>query len=145
MARQIIDTTTNNGTYIGDPAKVAFEKVNSNDAELYSTKATKGSNGTWPDAIPDAPNLFNSVSRIRTWGAVAANAPLAGTYGIVSAWSSRGDFVKSSGNWISMVGWVTNGDMFFTISVNGNEFIPWRRIWNTGNTTVDANNFIKAI
>lgn len=35
MARQVIDTTTNNGSYIGDPAKVAFEKVNSNFAEVY--------------------------------------------------------------------------------------------------------------
>lgn len=36
MARQIIDTTTNNGSYIGDPAKIAFEKVNANDLELYT-------------------------------------------------------------------------------------------------------------
>lgn len=35
MARQVIDTTTDHGTYKGDPAKVAFEKVNANDAELY--------------------------------------------------------------------------------------------------------------
>ncbi|MGV6491393.1 hypothetical protein ACTUVK_000556 [Stenotrophomonas rhizophila] len=35
MSRQIIDTTTDNGTYKGDPAKVAFEKVNENFAELY--------------------------------------------------------------------------------------------------------------
>lgn len=36
MARQVIDTTTNNGTYIGDPAKTAFEKTNDNFSELYS-------------------------------------------------------------------------------------------------------------
>lgn len=35
MAQQVIDTTTDHGTYKGDPAKVAFEKVNANDAELY--------------------------------------------------------------------------------------------------------------
>lgn len=35
MARQIIDTTTNNGTYIGDPAKTAFEKTNANFGEIY--------------------------------------------------------------------------------------------------------------
>lgn len=35
MARQEIDTTTDHGSYKGDPAKVAFEKVNANDAELY--------------------------------------------------------------------------------------------------------------
>jgi hypothetical protein len=39
MAQQIIDTTTDHGTYKGDPAKVAFEKTNANDAELYSLVA----------------------------------------------------------------------------------------------------------
>ncbi|WP_426805395.1 hypothetical protein [Stenotrophomonas sp. SrG] len=39
MARQIIDTTTNNGAYIGDPAKVAFGKVNDNFEELYQKAA----------------------------------------------------------------------------------------------------------
>ncbi len=36
MARQPIDTLTNNGAYIGDPAKTAFEKVNAMTAELYN-------------------------------------------------------------------------------------------------------------
>ena len=40
MARQIIDTTTNNGTYIGDPAKTAFEKTNANFLELYNFSTT---------------------------------------------------------------------------------------------------------
>lgn len=35
MARQVIDTTTNHGAYIGDPAVVAFGKANDNFAELY--------------------------------------------------------------------------------------------------------------
>ncbi|MBN5030950.1 hypothetical protein JY419_16095 [Stenotrophomonas maltophilia] len=35
MPRQIIDTTTDHGTYKGDPAKVAFTKGNDNDGELY--------------------------------------------------------------------------------------------------------------
>ncbi|HIB8542132.1 hypothetical protein JY421_03575 [Stenotrophomonas maltophilia] len=39
MAQQVIDTTTDHGTYKGDPAKVAFEKVNANDAELYALVA----------------------------------------------------------------------------------------------------------
>ncbi len=39
MVRQVIDTTTNNGTYIGDPAKVAFGKANDNFAELYGLTA----------------------------------------------------------------------------------------------------------
>lgn len=41
MARQVIDTTTNNGTYIGDPAKTAFEKTNANFSELYTNVALK--------------------------------------------------------------------------------------------------------
>lgn len=40
MARQIIDTTTNNGSYIGDPAKTAFEKTNANFAEVYGWAGT---------------------------------------------------------------------------------------------------------
>lgn len=36
MAQQVIDTTTDHGTYKGDPAKVAFEKTNHNDQELYA-------------------------------------------------------------------------------------------------------------
>lgn len=39
MARQVIDTTTNNGSYTGDPAKTAFEKVNDNFEELYGGAA----------------------------------------------------------------------------------------------------------
>lgn len=40
MARQIIDTTTNNGSYIGDPAKTAFDKANANFLELYNLSVT---------------------------------------------------------------------------------------------------------
>ncbi|CAO3300294.1 hypothetical protein [Stenotrophomonas maltophilia] len=36
MAQQVIDTTTDHGSYKGDPAKVAFEKANQNFAELYT-------------------------------------------------------------------------------------------------------------
>ncbi|PPU41818.1 tail fiber domain-containing protein [Xanthomonas arboricola] len=36
MARQVIDTTTNNGDYIGDPAPTAFGKVNANFVEVYA-------------------------------------------------------------------------------------------------------------
>lgn len=35
MARQVIDTTTNNGSYFGDPAKTAFDKVNAMTGEIY--------------------------------------------------------------------------------------------------------------
>ncbi|WP_158891862.1 MULTISPECIES: hypothetical protein [unclassified Pseudomonas] len=35
MTRQVIDTTTDHGTYRGDPGKTAFEKANGNFEELY--------------------------------------------------------------------------------------------------------------
>lgn len=44
MAQQEIDTTTDHGSYKGDPAKVAFEKANQNFAELY-TMAPGGISG----------------------------------------------------------------------------------------------------
>ncbi|KWV17129.1 hypothetical protein [Xanthomonas translucens] len=39
MARQLIDTTTNHGTYIGDPALTAFSKINDNFGENYAALA----------------------------------------------------------------------------------------------------------
>jgi len=36
MARQEIDTTTDHGSYKGDPAKVAFEKINGMTSEIYT-------------------------------------------------------------------------------------------------------------
>ncbi len=39
MAQQIIDTTTDHGTYKGDPAKVAFGKVNDNFSQLMAQQA----------------------------------------------------------------------------------------------------------
>ncbi len=36
MAKQIIDTTTDHGTYKGDPAVTAFNKTNDNFNELYT-------------------------------------------------------------------------------------------------------------
>lgn len=38
MPIQVIDTTTNNGTYIGDPAKVAFDKCNANFSEVLTDR-----------------------------------------------------------------------------------------------------------
>lgn len=53
MTRQIIDTTTDHGTYRGDPGKTAFEKANANFEELYGTRAvTLG--GTGADNARDA-------------------------------------------------------------------------------------------
>lgn len=69
MARKVIDTTTNNGTYIGDPAKVAFDKVNDNFAELYGFGQADGSN------LLINPELRIN-QRVFAGGALAAN-----TYG----------------------------------------------------------------
>lgn len=53
MTRQVIDTTTDHGTYRGDPGKTAFEKANANFEELYGTRAvTLG--GTGADNARDA-------------------------------------------------------------------------------------------
>src|SRR5690606_22172482 len=52
MAKQLVDTTTNNGTHIGDPAKTAFEKVNANFNELYGALGGGGTPQTLPPALP---------------------------------------------------------------------------------------------
>ncbi|MGE8252815.1 MAG: hypothetical protein ACN6RE_09150 [Stenotrophomonas sepilia] len=44
MAQQVIDTTTDHGSYKGDPAKVAFEKANANFSELYPLVSSGGKN-----------------------------------------------------------------------------------------------------
>lgn len=170
MARQVIDTTTPNGSYIGDPAKVAFEKVNQNFAESYqiatdaqtaasnaqntangaattaASKVSKGANGTWPDTIPAAWNLWEGPRVIQAFGSGAANTPA--TFGVALAWANTppdasGQFTKASGRWINQLAFGTNSDVYFTQSINGGQFGAWRQFWHSGNTTVDANNFIK--
>ncbi len=73
MARQVIDTTTDHGTHKGDPAKVAFEKVNANDAELYALVA--GLAGVGGDNM-----LINCGVPINQRG-FAGGALAAGAYG----------------------------------------------------------------
>lgn len=53
MPRQIIDTTTPRGDFIGDPAKTAFDKANANFAEVYADTAAayKKSNILGPVSI----------------------------------------------------------------------------------------------
>mgnify|MGYP000954978734 CR=1 FL=1 len=76
MARQVIDTTTNNGSYIGDPAKTAFEKTNANFLELYNLSATFTvssapvftgdiiqNKNTAAEVIQSAPNAVNRYRR----------------------------------------------------------------------------------
>ncbi|WP_132809898.1 hypothetical protein [Stenotrophomonas sp. ASS1] len=160
-----VDTTTDHGSYKGDPAKTAFGKLNDNDAYLdgringvataaanadtkatnaaavAAGKATKGSNGTWPDAIPTASSLWGSPARIQRWNSNSADRPV--PFGLAICWSTMGHFNKVNDNWISQMGFGTDGEVYYTQSVNGNQFVAWRKFWSTGNTTVDANNFIK--
>ncbi len=44
MARQTIDTTTQNPGWVGDTAKIAFTKTNENFAEIYELAGTAGNN-----------------------------------------------------------------------------------------------------
>ncbi|HDS1550672.1 hypothetical protein [Stenotrophomonas maltophilia] len=177
MARKIIDTTTNNGSYRGDPAPVAFGKCNDNFAEVYqnaataqtsadtakstadtakatadaaaataSGKVTKGANGTWPDSIPTAWNLWEGPRVIQAFGTSSNNAPV--SFGVAIAWANSppdasGNFSKQNGRWINQLAFGTNNDVYFSQSINGNQFGAWRQFWHSGNTTVDANNFIK--
>lgn len=69
MAQQIIDTVTDHGTYKGDPAKVAFEKTNSNFSEVYPLVSSGGKN-----------LLINCGVPINQRG-FAGGALAAGTYG----------------------------------------------------------------
>lgn len=149
MTRQVIDTTTPNGAYIGDPAKVAFNKTNANFLELYdgmAGKVSKGANGTWPDTIPSAYNLWENPRVIQAFGSGVANTPT--TFGVAISWANvapdaSGNFTKANGRWINQIAFGTNNDVYFGQSINGNQFGTWRQFWHSGNTTVDANNFIK--
>lgn len=163
MARQVIDTKPP----IGDPAPTAFNKVNAMTSELYdsvgtlttrattletnvgtltTTKVSKGANGTWPDTIPSAYNLWENPRVIQAFGSGVANTPT--TFGIAISWANMapdtsGNFTKGSGRWINQIVFGTNNDVYFGQSINGNQFGTWRQFWHSGNTTVDANNFIK--
>lgn len=72
MARQIIDTTTNNGSYIGDPAKTAFEKANANFTELYGD--TFQGNRTVTGTLTVAGNASMSSGSVRTMPGTSVNA-----------------------------------------------------------------------
>lgn len=51
MARQVIDTTTDHGSYKGDPAVTAFGKVNANFDELYNGDVTFAGAKTYSGAV----------------------------------------------------------------------------------------------
>ncbi len=84
MARQVIDTTTNNGTYIGEPAKTAFEKTNSNFAEIYSWA------GSGPLAKLNGGNTFTGNQTISSGSLTAQNSITSNSGGISSLGNGSG-------------------------------------------------------
>lgn len=175
-----IDTTTDHGSYRGDPAKTAFVKVNDNDAYLdgristvanaAATADTKASNAASvaAAAVPKSggetgamtgtlvmrgggnavrrANFFHNANASSDFGAKltlsynASNSDLAGVFLVPTGangfesqfqvWLKDGDFFNSA--YVSMLV-VTRQN----VSFRGNN------LWHAGNTTVDANNFIK--
>lgn len=175
-----IDTTTDHGSYRGDPAKTAFGKVNDNDAYLdgrintvataAATADTKAANAgaAAAAAVPKSggeggamtgtlvmrgggtavrrANFFHNANATSDFGAKltlsynASNSDLAGVFlaptgpnGFESqcqVWLKDGDFFNSA---YVQVLTITRTAVSFRGSV----------LWHAGNTTVDANNFIK--
>ncbi|HFT6977379.1 hypothetical protein I5V28_05385 [Stenotrophomonas maltophilia] len=147
MAQQIIDidTVQPNGKR-GEPARSMSQKINANCTELYTGKVSKGSNGSWPDAIPSAWNAWEGPRVIQSYASGTPNTPSA--FGVALAWANvapdaSGNFTRGSGRWINQLAFGTSNDVYFSQSINGAQFGAWRQFWHSGNTTVDANNFIK--
>lgn len=66
MVQQIIDTTTDHGTYKGDPGKTAFEKTKANFAELYQLFQTAANklgyfDGNGKPSFTDITNYARSI------------------------------------------------------------------------------------
>ena len=138
MARQVIDTTTNNGTYFGDPAKVAFDKINAMTSELYAGNARilDSSMGT------DDPQQLGSIdsqtkaSVNRFINTTGGTLPPSQSYGVSMTFP-----YTPAASW-QLAGSVTGPELAFRRRTAG-VYSAWQRIWHSGNTTVDANNFIK--
>lgn len=175
-----IDTTTDHGSYRGDPARTAFGKVNDNDAYLdgrintvataAATADTKAANAgaAAAAAVPKSggeggamtgtlvmrgggtavrrANFFHNANATSDFGAKltlsynASNSDLAGVFLVPTGpngfesqcqvWLKDGDFFNSA---YVQVLTITRTAVSFRGSV----------LWHAGNTTVDANNFIK--
>lgn len=101
MARQIIDTTTNNGSYIGDPAKTAFEKTNANFGEIY------GWAGTGPLAKLIGGNTFTGNQAFNSGTVTCASSITSNSNGINSFGSGCGyslnDRVDFAQTWATFV------------------------------------------
>lgn len=90
MARQVIDTTTNHGTYFGDPAKAAFEKINVMSGEIYDPNGpllhrTGGVvNGRLTVAGPDGAYFIYDRTQNRYYAAYAQDGTYRVAYGQVN-------------------------------------------------------------
>lgn len=111
MSRQVIDTVTDNGTYKGDPAKVAFEKSNSNFQELYDTDAQMASDIEDLDSLvgallTDAVQLIIGFKMIYvgpnslTISAGVAFVPGLNKRVVLSAASAKTGIVVPAGTWL---------------------------------------------
>lgn len=109
MARQVIDTTTNNGTYIGDPAKTAFEKTNANFVEIYGWAGTGALAKLVGGNTFTGNQVFNS-GNITCASSIVSNANGISSFGAGCGYSlnDRVDFAQT---------WAT--------FVNGNEWNLW--------------------
>ena len=89
MAKQLVDTTTNNGTHIGDPAKTAFEKVNANFNELYPAAlpesevekaAARGRFGLKKAALADILGAVSQLAGVPTGAIIERGSNANGDY-----------------------------------------------------------------
>lgn len=161
MAQQTIDTTTNNGGFIGDPAKTAFGKVNGNFNELYAVRSV-GMGGTGATTPAAARANLGAVGP----GADNATAGMTLTSGQVGAFinvnkdgtqRSSPVTVSNAGNSSASaaLGFVREGAYGVLIGLdagNGNNFCigGWSmgnvsyRFYHEGNTTKSSGGVLSA-
>lgn len=169
MAITPVDTNTDHGTYKGDPAKAAFEKLNDNDAYLdgrataainaaatADSKATSAQSTANNAAPKAAPSFTGTVSSTQTpletgAGAVRTILELAAPNGDDDKMQLLAVRTAAGSGWTGVI-WrfrrLVNGFQqgileFGQPSANTGVTIDGGRPWTSANTTVDGNNFIK--
>lgn len=100
------------------------------DAAL-AARPLKGSNGTWPDVVPAAADLFEAPAALRAFTPETTNAP--GSYGVAAAWSTNGKFDKVNGIGIHQLAFSSDRRLFWSQSQNGQQFNAWDELWTTRN------------
>lgn len=164
-----VDITTDHGTYKGDPAKVAFGKVNDNDtyldgrataalnaaaaADTKATAAQSTANAAAPKANPSfTGQISSSQSTLETGvGSVRTVFDLAAPNGDDDRMQLLAVRTVAGSGWTGVI-WrlrrLVNGFQqgiveFGQPSTNTGVTIDGGRPWTSANTTVDGNNFIK--